>query len=384
MVMRNSFLSFSPPALSDLEIDEVVATLKEGKWLTSGPKVRAFEDEFRELVGAPAALALNSCTAGLHLAMLVHGVGPGDEVLTTPLTFCATANVVEHVGAKVVFADVEPETLLIDLAQIRRALTKKTKMIVPVHYAGQPCDMAAINALGPAVVEDAAHCMPSKIGGKWIGAGKNLCAFSFYATKNITCGEGGMLTGDPALLLEAKRLGLHGMSHDAWNRYSKGGSFDYDVPSPGYKYNMTDILACIGLVQLRRLNELYERRMSIVKFYDENFRDCRFLRTLRVKDDRQSSHHLYVVLLDLERLKIDRLQFVQELQGRNIGTSVHYKPVHMMSYYAKKYGLKPQDYPNAFDAYQRMVSLPLSSKMSITDAQDVVDAVFDVFKIFSR
>lgn len=370
--------------MSDLEVTEVANILKEGQWLTSGPKVKAFEEEFRKTVNAPAALALNSCTAGLHLAMLVHGIRPGDEVITTPLTFCATANVVEHAGGKVVFADVEPETLLIDPAEIRRRMTKQTKMIVPVHYAGQPCDMAAINAMGPAVVEDAAHCMPSKIGGKWIGDTKNLCAFSFYATKNMTTGEGGMLTGDPTLLHEAKRLGLHGMSHDAWNRFSKGGSYDYDVPSPGFKYNMTDILAGLGLVQLRRLDELYEKRMSIVKFYDENFRDSSMMRVPKVKSDRQSSHHLYVILLELERLKIDRLQFVQELAGRNIGSSVHYKPVHMMSYYAKKYGIKPKDYPNACDAYERMVSLPLSSKLTLADAQDVVDAVKDIFKKFAR
>lgn len=382
--MRNEFLSFSPPALSDLEVEEVSAILKQGQWLTSGPKVKAFEEEFRKTVNAPAALALNSCTAGLHLAMMVHGIGPGDEVVTTPLTFCATANVVEHVGGKVVFADIEPDTLLIDPVEIHKRLTKKTKMILPVHYAGQPCDMAAINAMGPLVVEDAAHCMPSKIAGQWIGDSKNLCAFSFYATKNMTSGEGGMLTGEASLLHEAKRLGLHGMSHDAWNRFSKGGNFDYDVPSPGFKYNMTDILAGIGLVQLRRLGELYERRMSIVRFYDENFKGSAFLRTPRVKADRQSSHHLYVILLELERLKIDRLQFVQELAARNIGCSVHYKPVHMMSYYAKKYGLRPQDHPNSLDAYQRMVSLPLSSKMTISDAQDVVDAVQEIFKKFSR
>lgn len=381
--MRDTFLSFAPPFLSDAEIKEVVDTL-QGDWLSSGPKTKTFEEEFRKTVSAPAALALNSCTAGLHVAMMVHGVGPGDEVITTPMTFCATANVVEHVGGTVVFADVDPETLLINPAEVRNRLTKKTKIIMPVHYAGQPCDMAAINSMGFAVVEDAAHCMPSKINQKWVGDTKNLCAFSFYATKNMTTGEGGMLTGDADLIEKSRSIALHGMTRNAWQRFSKGGSFEYDVERPGFKYNMTDVLASIGLVQLRRLSELYEKRMSIVNFYNENFRDFGFLRALSVKSDRQSSHHLYVVLLELERLKIDRQQFFAEMAERNIGCSVHYKPVHMMSYYAKKYNLKPSDFPNAAKAYERMIALPLSSKMSLADAQDVVDAVQDICKKHSR
>lgn len=382
--MREKFLSFAPPSLTEQEVAEVVSTLRDGQWLTTGPKVKIFEDEFKAKVHAPAALALNSCTAGLHVAALAHGIGPGDEVITSPITFCATANVIEHVGGKVVFADVDPETLLIDPMEIRRKLTKKTKMIVPVHYAGQPCDMAAINAMGPLVVEDAAHCLPSLLNGKWIGDTKNLCAFSFYATKNVTTGEGGMLTGEPALIDECKRLALHGMTKDAWQRYNKGGSYEYDVPTPGFKYNMPDILASIGLIQLRRLDEMYERRQAIVRFYEENFRGSKYLRTLKVKADRQSSHHLFVILLELEKLKIDRLQFVNELAAMNIGSSVHFKPVHLLSYYAKKYDLKPQDFPRATDAYNRMVSLPLSAKMTVTDAQDVVDAVQEIFKKHAR
>lgn len=381
--MRETFLSFSPPALSELEINEVVDTLKQGHWISSGPKTKAFEEEFKTLVGAEGALALNSCTAGLHLGVIVHGIKPGDEVITTPMTMVATTNVIEHVGGTVVLADVDPETLLIDPAEIEKKITKNTKLLLPVHYAGHPCDMNKINSFGLPVMEDAAHC-PAKIGDKWVGNTKNLCAFSFYATKNITTGEGGMLTGPQDLLDQAKQLGLHGMSRNAWSRFNKGGSFEYDVPAPGFKYNMSDILASIGLIQLRRLNELYERRMQIVKFYDEAFKGSQYLKTLAQKRGYQSSHHLYVLLLELEKLKIDRAQFVAELSDLNIGSSVHYKPIHMMSYYAKKYGWRPESFPIAARAYERMVSIPLSSKMTVDDARDVVDAIEKIIKRSKR
>lgn len=386
--MRKEFLSFAPPCLSDLEIQEVVATLKDGNWLSSGPKTKLFEEEFARRVGAPAALALNSATAGLHLAMLAHEIGPGDEVVTTPMTFCASTNVVEHVGGIVVFADIEPDTLLIDTREIEKKVTKKTKMILPVHYCGQPADMVKINGIaenaGAVVVEDAAHCMPSKIGTEWIGASKNLTAFSFYANKNMTTGEGGMLTGDPELVSEARVLALHGMSRGAWNRFAKGGSWRYDVPLPGFKYNMTDILASLGIVQLRRLDELYERRMKIVNFYLEAFKDHKFVKHLRVKPGNQSSWHLFVIQLELDRLTVERDQFISELQEANIGCSVHYTPVHMLSYYAKKYGFKPESFPNAKSVFERMLSLPLSSRMSLEDARDVVDAVNEICKRHAR
>jgi dTDP-4-amino-4,6-dideoxygalactose transaminase len=376
--MRQTFLSFSPPAISEAEINEVIDTLK-GVWLSSGPKVKAFEEAFVQKTSAPAALALNSCTAGLHLGVLVHGIKPGDEVITTPMTFCATANVVEHAGGTVVLADVDPETLLIQPSEIEKKITKKTKLLIPVHYAGHPCDMEKINAFGIPVMEDAAHC-PAKIGDKWVGDTKNLCAFSFYATKNITTGEGGMLTGPQDLIDEAKQLGLHGMSRDAWQRFNKGGSFEYDVPVPGFKYNMTDVAASMGLIQLRRLEELYEKRMQVVKFYNEAFKGTKYFKTLKEKPGFTSSHHLYLILLDPDVLKIGRNEFVSELQANNIGCSVHYKPVHMMSYYANKYGWKKESFPVAATAFDRMISIPLSSKMSLADAQDVVDAVLSICK----
>lgn len=385
---RGEFLSFSPPALSDAEIDAVVAVLRQGTWLSSGPKTREFEDKFKAKVKAPAALALNSCTAGLHLAMLVHGIGPGDEVITTPLTFCATANVVEHVGGTVRMADIDPATLLIDPREIEKTLSAKTKMIVPVHYAGQPCDMEAIDALasarGLSVVEDAAHCMPSMIGSRWIGESENLSVFSFYATKNMTTGEGGMMTGRPDLIDEARRLALHGMSRGAWDRFAKGGNWKYDVPEPGYKYNLTDVAAAMGVVQLERLDELYDKRLRLAALYDQAFRDSKFLTTVKARSGVQSSRHLYVILLNLEALKIDRDQFIVELGERNIGCSVHYTPVHMMSYYAKKYGWTPESFPHASAAFRRMISLPLSSKHSAADIQDVIEAVDGICRKFAR
>ncbi|MBX3021230.1 MAG: DegT/DnrJ/EryC1/StrS family aminotransferase [Bdellovibrionales bacterium] len=385
---RESFLSFSPPALSEAEVQAVMAVVKEGLWLSSGPKTKEFEQAFQKRVNAPAALALNSCTAGLHLAMAVHGVGEGDEMITTPLTFCATANVVEHLGGTTRLADIDRETLLIDPKEIERAITKKTKVITPVHYAGQPCDMDTINALaakhGVKVVEDAAHCMPSKIGAKWVGDTENLATFSFYATKNITSGEGGMLTGSKALVDQARVLALHGLSRDAWNRFSKGASWKYDVVEPGYKYNLPDMASALGLAQLNRLDELYSARMAVVRLYENAFKDSKYLKLVRTRPDVQSSHHLFVILLNLDSLNIDRDQFIVELGERNIGSSVHYLPVHMLTYYAKKYGWTPESFPNAHWAFQRMVSLPLSSKMTTADAEDVVEAVDDICKKFAR
>ena len=379
---RQNFLTFSPPAISEQEIQAAVGVLKSG-WLSSGPKCKELETMFQGIVGSPGALALNSCTAGLHLAMIAHKIGPGDEVITTPITFCASANVVEHVGGTTVLVDVESETLLIDPKKIEAAITPKTKMILPVHYSGHPCDMDAINAIAKkhnlVVVEDAAHCMTSKLGDKWVGNSQNLTAFSFYATKNITTGEGGMLTGPTELLDVCRRMALHGLDKNAWARYAKGGSWKYDVPQPGFKYNMPDILAAIGVEQLKRMDELYESRKKIVKFYDEAFKNSPYVKTLKVKPGFQSSHHLYVLFLQAEKLKISRDEFITQMQELNIGTSVHFIPLHIFSYYSKKYGWKPQDFPNAYKAFEQMVSIPLSSALTLQDAKDVVEAIETIF-----
>lgn len=384
---RSEFLSFAPPALSELEINAVVEVLRKG-WLSSGPMTKEFETKFKAYVGAGEALALNSATAGLHLGTILHDIGPGDEVITTPLTFCATANVVEHEAGTVVLADIEPDTLLIDPKELEKKITTKTKMIVPVHYAGQPCDMPKINAMakaqGIAVMEDAAHCITSRIGETKIGSGDNLSVFSFYANKNMTTGEGGMLTGPAELVDKARMLALHGMSRNAWNRFAKGGTWKYDVPAPGYKYNLTDIASALGVVQLSRIEELDARRQEIVEFYEQAFKGNKYLTPLKVRPGVKSSYHLYVILLNLDTLTIDRDSFINEMNERNIGTSVHYTPLHMLSYYANKYGWKPESFPQAQKAFQRMLSLPLSSKMTVQEAADVVAAVEDITTKFKR
>jgi dTDP-4-amino-4,6-dideoxygalactose transaminase len=379
--MRKEFLHFSPPSITDIEINEVIDTLK-GIWLSTGPKTKKFEEAFRAHVHSEDVFAVNSCTAALHLALKILGVGPGDEVITTPLTFCATANVVEHLGGTVVLADINADTLLIDPKEIEKKITKKTKVIIPVHYAGNACDMDAINALGKKhnihILEDAAHSFPTKYNGKMIGDTKNLCAFSFYATKNITTSEGGMLTGPEELISQARVMGLHGMSKDAWKRFDKGGSWKYDVEVPGYKYNMTDLQSALGLAQLSRLSELMATRKTIYDIYQKNFEGNKFFDLTRILDNCESPYHLYVIKVNPEALKISRDQFIEELKTRNIGTSVHYIPVHMHSYYYKKYGWKASDFPVASNIGERIISIPLNNCMTAQDAQDVVEAIQDI------
>src|SRR5437899_12675437 len=268
---RRGYIPFSPPAIGEEEIREVVEVLRS-PWITTGPRAKRFETEFAAYVGAPAALALSSCTAALHTALVTLGIGPGDEVVTTPMTFAASVNVIEHVGARPVLVDVEPDTLNIDPALAATALTARTRAILPVHYAGHPVNLQLIDELasraGLAVIEDAAHAMSAKYRGRTIGSGSNPAAFSFYPTKNMTTAEGGMLTGDPAFLERARTVSLHGMTRDGWSRYDRGGSWYYEVVFPGFKYNMTDVQAALGLWQLRKLAEFQQRRRTIVQLYN--------------------------------------------------------------------------------------------------------------------
>lgn len=383
--MRNTFLLFSPPSLGQEEIDEVVDTLKS-EWITTGPKTRRFADEFTRYVEAEAALPLNSCTAGLHVALVTAGIGPGDEVITTPMTFAASANVIEHVGAKPVFVDVEPDTLNIDPAKVREAITSKTRAILPVHYTGHPVEMDTIMAIANEhklqVIEDAAHALPAKYKGRLIGSFGNPTAYSFYATKNLTTAEGGMLTGKPEFIEKARVVGLHGMSRDAWQRYGKGGTWFYEVVLPGFKYNMTDIQAAIGLVQLKRLAQFQTRRRQVAQTYNDAFSALDCLQIPVVRQEVEHAWHLYVLRLNLEYLSITRNQFIEELNQRNIGTSVHFIPVHIHPYYRDKYGINPEDLPIAFENYQRLVSLPLHPGLTDEDVEDVVSAVLDVAKQF--
>lgn len=378
---RPTFLPFSPPAISEEEIAAVADTLRSA-WITTGPKTKRFESEFAQYLGAPVALALNSCTAGLHLALLALDIGPGDEVITTPMTFCSSVNVIEHVGARPVLADIEPDTLTIDPVRVAEAITPRTRAIMPVHYAGHPADMAPLLELarqhGLYLVEDAAHALPATYRGQRIGTIGDLTAFSFYATKNLTTAEGGMLTGAPELIERARLLSLHGMSRDAWKRYDANGSWYYEVVEAGWKYNMTDIQAAIGLVQLQRLETMQQRRREIVARYNAAFGQLDALQTPTERSDAESAWHLYVLRLNLDRLSIDRARFIEELKARNIGTSVHFIPIHLHPYYRDKYGFQPEDFPVAYREYQRLLSLPLHPGLSDADVDDVIAAVRDV------
>jgi dTDP-4-amino-4,6-dideoxygalactose transaminase len=378
---RQQFLDFSPPAIAADEIDEVVDTLRS-HWITTGPKTNRFQEAFGRTVHAPegTSLMLNSCTAGLHLALATLGIGPGDEVLVPTLTFAATANVVMHVGAVPVLVDVEPDTLTIDLADAERAIGPRTKAVMVVHYAGHPADMDGVDALaerfGLVVVEDAAHALPADYRRRRVGSRKNLAAFSFYATKNLTTAEGGALTGDPDLLEEARALSLHGMSRDAWRRYDKGGGpWSYDILKPGFKYNMTDMQAALGLKQLEKLDGNDRKRRSIVRRYNDAFQGEPALQTPTERVDVRSAWHLYVLRLNLPQLTLDRNAFIQALTQKMIGVSVHYRPLHRMTFYADRLKSPPDAFPQADQAFESMVSLPLHPGLSDEDVEDVIDAV---------
>lgn len=379
--MRGKFLQFSPPSIGEGEAAEVLDTLRSD-WITTGPKTRLFESRLKESLEAPALVAFNSCTAGLHVGLVVLGVGPGDEVIVPSLTFCATANVVEHVGAKPVLVDVVPGTLTLDPEAVRRAITPRTKVIMPVHYAGHPAQLDPLFDMadqhGLQVLEDAAHALPTRYKGRLVGSRDNLASFSFYATKNLTTAEGGCLTGAPELLEKARIIGHHGMDKEAWKRFDQSGSWYYEVVLPGFKYNMTDLQASIGLEQLKRLHRFQARRREVVDAYNRRLGTLAALQIPVEEPDSESSLHLYVLRLRSERLRIERNRFIEELKERQIGTSVHYLPVHMQPFYRNKYGYRPEDCPVSADAFSRMLSLPLHPGLSDQDVDDVCSAVEEI------
>lgn len=388
--LREKFLPFALPSIGEEEIAEVVDSLRSG-WITTGPKVKRFEEQFAQYVGTKHAIAVNSCTSALHIALTALGIGPGDEVIVPTLTFCSTANVVVHRGARPVLVDcgddfnVRPE-------DIEKAITPRTRAIIPVHYSGQACDLNAIYELARkhnlAVIEDAAHAVGSeyhdqKIGADHLGHGldatQRVTCFSFYATKNLATGEGGMITtADPKLAEFMRLLSLHGMSKDAWKRYTGAGSWYYEVLAAGYKDNMTDIQASLGIHQLKRLDEFIERRAHYATLYDQAFADLPEIETPLVRSNRKHAWHLYVLKLSVERLAIDRSQFIDQLRARNIGTSVHFIPVHLHPHYKDRFGYQPGDLKNAEYLYDRILSLPLYPGMTEEDVQDVIGAVQDV------
>jgi dTDP-4-amino-4,6-dideoxygalactose transaminase len=391
-----SQLPFSLPWIGEEEIAAVVDCLRSG-WITTGPRAKQFEAAFAEYLGCRHAVAVNSCTAALHLALEALGVGPGDEVVVPTMTFAATAEVVHYLGARPVLIDCHPETLNLDVDRLaafleercepgeegarNRSTGARVRAVIPVHFAGLPCSMELLLALaeryGLAVVEDAAHALPAHVRGWPVGTLGIAAAFSFYATKNITTGEGGMLTtADDALAERARMMSLHGISRDAWLRYTAKGSWQYEIVAPGFKYNMTDIAAALGLAQLGRSEELWEIRRRYAASYSEAFRA---LPELEAPPDAspQDRHawHLYVLRLNRERLSLDRAGFIEELRARGIGASVHFIPLHLHPYYGATYGYQRDDFPVASAVYERILSLPLYPRMALDDVDRVIGAV---------
>lgn len=379
------FLPFALPDIGDEEIAEVVDSLRSG-WLTTGPKTKRFETEFSAFLGSDCeAVAVNSATAGLHLALEAVGIGPGDEVVTTPYTFTATAEVIRYLGGEPIFVDVDPHTFNLDPSKIEDAITSRTKAIIPVHFAGLSCDMDSIldiaQRFGLKVIEDAAHALPTLYKGRLVGTlNSDATIYSFYATKTITTGEGGMVvTRNPDIAKRCKVMRLHGISRDAFDRYvSTKPSWYYEVVAPGYKYNMSDLAASLGIHQLRRARGFQQRREEMACCYNEAFRDLPV--TLPPKAPVGDSHawHLYVIRLRPES-KINRDRFIELMAEMGIGCSVHFIPLHLHPYWSSRYGLKPEDFPNALGIYESAVSLPLYTKMTPADQQRVIDAATELF-----
>ena len=370
-------IPFNRPATGDAEIREVVATLQSG-WLTTGPRVKTFEERFAAYTGARHAIALSSGTAALHLSLVAAGVAPGDEVITTPMTFCATANAIIHMGATPVFADVDPLTMNLDPVAAAAAITPRTRALLPVHLAGRPVDVGAFGRLaeghGLAVIEDAAHCAEGIAQGARVGTTADYTCFSFYATKNLTTGEGGMLTtGSADAAARIRIAALHGMSRDAWERYSNPRGADYDVVMPGFKYNMMDLQAAIGLHQLAALEENLRRREAIWTRYDEGFADLPVERPAPIEAGSRHARHVYTILVDPARCGMDRSALAAALADRGIATSRHFKALHLMTFYAERYRLRRGQFPNAERISDQTVSLPLFPTMT----GDEVDAVID-------
>ncbi|MGW4241172.1 aminotransferase class I/II-fold pyridoxal phosphate-dependent enzyme [Nocardia sp. NPDC004722] len=377
--VRTVPLPLAVPNLGDAEEHEVLDTMRSG-WLSTGPKTQRFERMMADYLGVKNAVAVNSCTAALHLALLAAGIGPGDEVITTPVTWPATVNVIVHSGAKVVFADIDPDTLNIDPAAVAAAITNRTRAILPVHMAGQPCDLDAIGAVaanhGLTVIEDAAHALGAHYKDRMIGQISDAAAFSFYATKNITTGEGGMLvTDNDQLAATARALAAQGLSKDAWKRHSTSGSPHWLLESAGWKYAMSDIAAALGVVQLPRLEEFIAAREHLAAVYDVHLDGLDGLTPLRRLPDRRHAHHLYIVKLDTDQLTIGRDEFIAALRAEGICSGIHFPALHTQPYYQREYGLTPDALPVAHDVAARILSLPLHPGMSTEDAVDVAHAL---------
>jgi dTDP-4-amino-4,6-dideoxygalactose transaminase len=383
--VRREFLPLHQPGFGPEEEAEVIAALRSG-WVTMGPRVQRLEEAFRGLVGAPYALAVNSCTAALHLALVGLAIGPGDEVVTTPISFAATANVLLHVGAVPVFADVDPETLNLDPRAVAARITPRTKAILPVHLYGHPCDMDGLRELadrhGLVLIEDAAHAIEATYQNRRMGAGSAAAAFSFYATKNMTTGEGGMLvTWSEDLAERIEVLRSHGMSRGAWNRYGPEGFRHWDVLAPGYNYKLSDVLAAIGLAQLPKLEKFWVERRRLFHAYDRALADVPEIIRPAVRPDVRSAYHLYNIRVRVEQLRWTRDQVMAAVQAENIGLGVHFRAIHLHPYYRDRFGFQRGLCPVAEAASDRLFSLPLYPGLTDTDLHDVVTALAKVLEV---
>lgn len=380
--MSSRYITFGAPRFGAAERAELIDSLDRG-WIGTGPKVQQFEEAFREYIGVPHAVAVSSCTAALHLSLVMARIGPGDEVITSTMTFAATANAIIHAGGTPVLVDCDRNTQLIDVESIGRAITARTRAIIPVHLAGRICDMPAIMDLaqkhGLIVIEDAAHAIEGAIDGQKVGGISDFTCFSFYVTKNITTGEGGMITTASAEHASALRTyALHGLSSDAWKRYNDDGTRHYEVCVPGFKYNFTDMHAALGLHQLAQIENWLLRREEIWRRYDEAFAALPVDLPLPAPAGMRHARHLYTLMVDGERTGITRDQFMQALHERGIGTGVHYVAVHLQPYYRRTFGYRPDSLPNAAWISDRTVSLPLSPHLSDNEVERVISAVHDV------
>ncbi|MFQ5905789.1 MAG: DegT/DnrJ/EryC1/StrS family aminotransferase [bacterium] len=388
--VRDEFLVYGSPHIGEEEINEVAETLRCG-WVGLGPRTRKFEEEFAGYTGSKHAIGLNSCTAGLFLSLKVAGLEKGDEVVTSPMTFCSTANVIEHCGARPVFVDINRETLNMNPSKLEEAIGEKTKAMIPVHMAGRPCDMDSILKIAEGnrlvVINDAAHAIETRYKGKSIGCLGDFSSFSFYATKTLAIGEGGMLTTDNDGWAQRIRiLRLHGISKDAWRRYTSEGYARYETVEPGYKFNMWDVQAAIGIHQLKRIDQNLVRRKELSRRYDEAFRELEQLMVMDT-EDREGIRHarcIYIVLLRLESLKIDRDGFIAALKAENIGTGIHFISLHTHQYYRDKYNFSPGQFPEARFVSERTLSLPLSAKVTDREADDVIEAVRKIARYYAR
>jgi len=375
---KERFLVFGAPLIEEPEIEEVVACMRRG-WIGTGPKVGQFEDDFAAFKGSKHAIAVNSCTAALHLSLFAAGIGPGDEVITTPMTFCATINAIIHCGATPVLADCDRKTMNIMPAEIEKKVTGRTKAILPVHFAGRCCDMDAIRDIARIydlmVIEDCAHAIESEYKGRKSGCFGDIGCFSFYVTKNVITGEGGMIiTEDDHIAERVKVLALHGMSKDAWRRFSDEGYKHYQVIHAGYKYNMMDIQASIGIHQLRRVERYWKQRQQVWLRYNDAFQGLPCITPTNAEPNTKHAYHLYTPLLDVETLGKSRDWVLSALTAESIGVGVHYLPVHLHPFYRKTFGWKKGDFPNAEWIGERTLSLPISAALDEADVTDVITA----------